>query len=109
MVSSSPPSNTSPAEPTRATDGRSAPKSAAEGVVSASRPDPHPTSDGRTIVGGLHIVAPGRGTTPTARSWCACGRDLYAVGHRRTLDLIADHAHHRDVCPHHNQEGRAAA
>ncbi|MGW5677564.1 hypothetical protein ACWEV4_21185 [Streptomyces sp. NPDC003860] len=104
------PTSTSPAEPTRSVDGLSAPKGAAEGVVSAVRPDPRPTGDGRTVVGGLHIVAPGRGTSPTARSWCSCGRDLYAAGHRRVLDLITDHAHHRDACPHHHpQEGRAAA
>ncbi|MEU5978827.1 hypothetical protein [Streptomyces sp. NPDC047315] len=105
------PGCTGPAEPTGTPDGRSAPEGRRpKGVLSACRPDRHATSDGRRIVGGLHIVAPGRGTTPTARSWCACGRDLYAVGHRRVLALIADHAHHRDVCPHHRtQEGRAAA
>ncbi|AZK94848.1 MULTISPECIES: hypothetical protein [Streptomyces] len=98
-----------PAEPAPASEGRSAPKGVAEGVPSALLPDPHPATDGRRIVGGLRVTAP-RGTDPTATSWCACGRDRSAIGHRRVLALIDDHTHHRTVCPHqHPQEGRAAA
>ncbi|MFF8591979.1 hypothetical protein ACF061_11110 [Streptomyces sp. NPDC015220] len=47
---------------------------------------------------------------PTATSWCACGWDRSAVGHRRVLALITDHTAHRDACPLRNpKEGRAAA
>ncbi len=104
------PSKPGPAEPTDAPTGRSAPKNAArKGVRSALRPEPH-RPDGRQPTAWLHITAPGRGTTPTARSWCACGRDRYAAGHRRVLALIADHTAHREVCPLRNpQERRAAA
>ncbi|MFH7337817.1 hypothetical protein [Streptomyces sp. KHY 26] len=85
------------------------PTGAAEGVVTAVRPDPR-RPDGRRPVAWLHIVTPGRGTTPTARSWCACGHDRFASGQRRVLALIADHTAHRDACPlRTNQEGRTAA
>lgn len=84
-----------------------APKDAAEGVPSALRPDAW--DDGRRPVAWLHITAPGRGITPSVRSWCACGRDLFAAGQRRAIALIADHAAHRDVCPSRDQEGRDAA
>ncbi|WP_432134261.1 hypothetical protein [Streptomyces sp. bgisy154] len=85
------------------------PKVAArKGVRTALRPDPHQSAD-RHPVAWLHISAP-RGATPTATSWCACGRDRSAVGHTRVLALIADHTAHRDTCPLRNhQEGRAAA
>ncbi|MEU7601497.1 hypothetical protein AB0B78_05085 [Streptomyces sp. NPDC040724] len=97
------------AEPTPTPDGSSAPKVVAEGVPSALRPDPH-GDDGRRPVAWLHINAPGRGVTPSVRSWCACGRNLFAAGQRRALALIADHAAHRDACPHITpQEGRKAA
>ncbi|MFF8430897.1 hypothetical protein ACF07Y_38335 [Streptomyces sp. NPDC016566] len=57
----------------------------------------------------LHISAP-RGATPTATSTCRCGRDRSAIGHRKVLDLIADHAAHRDECPlRTTQERRNAA
>ncbi|MET9568834.1 hypothetical protein ABZY34_06805 [Streptomyces virginiae] len=57
----------------------------------------------------LHINAPGRGVTPSARSWCQCGRDLFVAGQARALALIADHAQHRDLCPLLvRQEGKAA-
>ncbi|MGW1888356.1 hypothetical protein [Streptomyces sp. NPDC001970] len=56
----------------------------------------------------LHIRAP-RGATPTATSWCACGRDRSAVGHRKVLALIHDHTSHRDLCPLHITEGRNVA
>ncbi|MFF0034508.1 hypothetical protein ACFYS7_41720 [Streptomyces avermitilis] len=57
----------------------------------------------------LRIAAP-RGATPTATSKCLCGWDRSAVGHRKVLALIDDHAAHRDTCPLRSfQEGRAAA
>ncbi len=97
-----------PAIAAGATEGRSAPKSAAEGVLSALRPNPHQGA-GRRPVAWLRIYAPGR-ATPTARSWCACGRDRFAAGHKRAAALIEDHAAHRALCPLRNpQEGRAAA
>ncbi|WP_167347276.1 hypothetical protein [Streptomyces xanthophaeus] len=48
--------------------------------------------------------------TPSVRSWCVCGRDLFAAGQARALALIADHQWHRDVCPQltHAQERKAA-
>ncbi|MFD4864590.1 hypothetical protein [Streptomyces sp. NPDC058412] len=98
-----------PAEPTPTPDGGSAPKVVAEGVPSSVRPDLH-ADDGRRPVAWLHIGAPGRGITPSARSWCQCGRDLFAAGQARALALIDDHKQHRDVCPHITpaQEGKAA-
>lgn len=99
---------TRPAEPAPAPDGRSAPKVVAEGVPSSVRPDPH-ADDGRQPVAWLHIVAPGRGVTPSVRSWCACGRDLFAAGQTRALALIDDHVQHRTLCPLLGpQEGKAA-
>ncbi|MET7692083.1 hypothetical protein ABZT06_29575 [Streptomyces sp. NPDC005483] len=84
------------------------PKSAAEGVRTALGTDPH-GDDGRRPIAWLNIRAPGRGTIPTATSWCACGRDRSAVGIRRVHALIADHDSHRATCPLRNsQEGRAA-
>ncbi|WP_234321333.1 hypothetical protein [Streptomyces katrae] len=97
------------AEPAPTPDGSSAPKVVAEGVPSALRSDPR-WDDGRRPVAWLHINAPGRGVTPSVRSWCACGRDLFAAGQWRALALIADHEHHRAVCSHITpQEGRKAA
>lgn len=86
-----------------------APKGIAEGVPSAVGPGPR-QGDGRTPVGWLTIRTP-RGAVPTATSWCACGRDLFAAGHRKVLALAADHTNHRDTCPLRttSQEGRAAA
>jgi hypothetical protein len=87
------------------------PKGAArKGVRTAVVSDPHPyPDDGRRPVAWLHIVAP-RGGVPTATSWCACGRDRSAVGHRRVLALITEHNDHREHCPlRSSQEGRAAA
>ncbi|MCX4541914.1 hypothetical protein [Streptomyces sp. NBC_01565] len=104
------PTGTSHANPAPAQDGSSAPKVVArQGVPSALRPDPH-ADDGRRPVAWLHITAPGRGISPSVRSWCACGRDLFAAGQARALALIADHVRHRDVCPHITpvQEGKAA-
>lgn len=88
----------SPAEPAPTPDGSGALKVVAEGVPSSIRPDPL-ADDGRRPVAWLHIVAPGRGVTPSARSWCRCGRDLFAAGQTRALALIADHKQHRTVCP----------
>lgn len=94
--------------PLSATVGAS--KDVAVGVLSSVRPDPHPTPDGRRPIAWLTIRAPGRGATPTAASWCACGRDRSAIGHGRVLALITDHTEHRDLCPlRWDQEGRAAA
>ncbi|MHC0432008.1 hypothetical protein ACX6XY_17745 [Streptomyces sp. O3] len=85
------------------------PKSVAEGVHAACRPNP-PRGDGRHPVAWLHATAPGYGTTPTATSRCACGRDRSAVGRHRVLALITDHTAHRDACPLRTaQEGRNAA
>ncbi|MER6911135.1 hypothetical protein ABT354_05605 [Streptomyces sp. NPDC000594] len=98
-----------PAEPAPTRAGGGAPKVAArQGVPSAVRPDPRP-ADGRWIVATLHIVAPGRGTIPTATSRCACGRDRSAVGQRRVLELIADHTTHRTACPLRADDRSAAA
>ncbi|MDG5807479.1 hypothetical protein P9869_33410 [Streptomyces ossamyceticus] len=85
------------------------PKGAArQGAPAAVRPD-RQTGDGRYPVAWLHIVAP-RGAVPTATSKCLCGWDRSAVGHRKVLALIDDHAAHRDTCPlRSSQEGWAAA
>ncbi|MFF3840777.1 hypothetical protein [Streptomyces sp. NPDC001930] len=56
----------------------------------------------------LHITLPDRKTIPTATSRCQCGRDLFTVGHRKVLALVADHTAHRDLCPLLT-EGREAA
>ncbi|MET9695599.1 hypothetical protein ABZY31_01535 [Streptomyces sp. NPDC006529] len=96
------------AEPAPTPDGSGAPKVVAEGVLSSLRPDPH-GDDGRRPIAWLHISAPGRGTTPTVRSWCSCGRDLFAAGQSRALALITDHVHHRALCTLRvPQEGKAA-
>ncbi|WP_405942069.1 hypothetical protein [Streptomyces sp. NBC_00207] len=87
-----------PAEPAPALDGSSAPKGVAEGVPSSVRPDPH-ADDGRRPIAWLHIVAPpSYGASPSVRSWCSCGRDLFAAGRARALALITDHAEHRTAC-----------
>ncbi|MFF8645016.1 hypothetical protein [Streptomyces sp. NPDC015345] len=84
----------------------------AEGVLSALPPNPPPPAacgDGRYPVAWLRITAP-YGATPTATSVCLCGRDRSAVGRRKVLALITDHAAHRDACPLRTpQEGRNAA
>ncbi|WP_404959172.1 hypothetical protein [Streptomyces sp. 147326] len=102
------PTGLSPAEPAPAREGGSALKVVAEGVPSFVRPDPR-GDDGRRPVAWLHIVAPGRGVTPSVRSWCQCGRDLFAAGQARALALINDHVQHRTLCPLLvSQEGMAA-
>jgi hypothetical protein len=97
------------AEPAAARTAVGEPKGAArKGVRTALRSDPQ-QGDGRYPVAWLTIWAP-YGATPTATSKCLCGRDRSAVGHRRVLALIADHADHRTACPLRTpQEGRAAA
>ncbi|GHG12477.1 hypothetical protein [Streptomyces hydrogenans] len=58
------------------------------------------TSTGQPqIVALLRISAPGRDTTPSARSWCSCGRNLAAFGQRKVTALIEDHTRHRTACP----------
>ncbi|MFD3922517.1 hypothetical protein [Streptomyces sp. NPDC058595] len=88
-----------------------APRGVAEGVPTAVLPDQQ-QGDGRTPIGWLTIRVPRKGT-PTATSWCACGRDLFASGHAKVLALSEDHTAHRDTCPLHTgttiSEGRAAA
>ncbi|MFE9385850.1 hypothetical protein ACFYMO_21910 [Streptomyces sp. NPDC007025] len=100
----------STAEPAAAPGGRGAPKNAArQGALSALRPDPH-LSNMRHPVAWLTITAPGRGAIPTGTSWCACGRDRSAVGHRQVAALAEAHAAHRTTCPlRAPQEGRTAA
>ncbi|WP_272261584.1 hypothetical protein [Streptomyces xanthophaeus] len=98
----------SSAEPAVAPDGSSALKVVAEGVPSSVRPDPH-SDDGRRPVAWLHIVAPpAYGASPSVRSWCSCGHDIFAAGRARTLALIADHAQHRTSCPRLTQRREAA-
>lgn len=81
---------------------------ARQGVPSALRPESQ-YDDGRRPIAWLHIAAP-RGAVPTATSKCLCGRDRSAIGHRKVLALIDDHAAHRDTCPLRTlQEGRNAA
>ncbi|MEW2149851.1 hypothetical protein AB0909_11435 [Streptomyces albidoflavus] len=112
LKSPSTPTGPHPAEPAPASAARAAAKYAAEGVRSAPRPDPRPT-DQRHPVAWLTITAPPNRTTPTARSQCACGRDLFAAGQQRALALIADHEQHRTTCPLINpaapSTGRTAA
>ncbi|WP_327235965.1 hypothetical protein OG349_20435 [Streptomyces sp. NBC_01317] len=79
--------------------GAGAPKVVAEGVPTSVPPAPRHAAPLR-VVGELTIRAPYR-ATPTARSWCACGRDLTATGQADVLALVEDHAAHRDACPHH--------
>ncbi|MFJ5708906.1 hypothetical protein [Streptomyces sp. NPDC093105] len=93
------------ARPPRPSPAVGAKKVVAEGVRSGL--DPHPPT-GPRILAQLHICAPGRGATPSARSWCSCGRDLNAFGHRKTTALIADHDRHRTNCPLLTQGKEAA-
>ncbi|MCP3754944.1 hypothetical protein [Streptomyces sp. TBY4] len=103
------PTGTSPAKPAPARDGRSAPKVVAEGVPSSVRRDPH-ADDVRRPVAWLHIVAPpSYGASPSVRSWCSCGRDIFTAGRARALALIADHEQHRTTCPRLTQRRDAAA
>ncbi|MFG2861565.1 hypothetical protein [Streptomyces sioyaensis] len=90
--------HTDPAKPTATPPDSGAPKVAAEGVLSAVRPDPQ-QGDGRDPIAWLHITAPGRGVIPTATSICECGRNSSAVGQRKVLALIEKHTAHRGECP----------
>ncbi|MFJ3826589.1 hypothetical protein ACIPWI_01360 [Streptomyces sp. NPDC090046] len=102
------PEHTSSAEPAPTLDGRGAPRVVAEGVPLSVRPDP-PVDDGRRPVAWLHIVAPpSYGASPSVRSWCSCGRDMFAAGRARALALIEDHAQHRTVCSRLTQRREAA-
>ncbi|MCX5305063.1 hypothetical protein OG304_16565 [Streptomyces sp. NBC_00160] len=97
-----------PAEPAPAMHGGGALKVVAEGVLSAVRPDLN-WDDGRRPVAWLHIVAPpSYGASPSVRSWCSCGRDMFAAGRARALALIADHEQHRTVCSRLIQRREAA-
>ncbi|WP_405811531.1 hypothetical protein OG524_21640 [Streptomyces sp. NBC_01520] len=94
------------AEPAPTSAGGGAPKGVAEGVPTAVRPDQQ-AGDGRYPVAWLTISAP-RGAVPTATSVCACGRNLFAAGHRKALALVEDHTRHRDLCSlRTHQEGAA--
>ncbi|MBA0054036.1 hypothetical protein E0L36_25245 [Streptomyces sp. AJS327] len=99
MKSHPTPNHPTAAHSAPATAEPKAPKNAARRAPSSAlRSEPHP-SDGRYPVAWLHITAPGRGATPTARSWCACGRDRFTTGHRRVTALTEDHHAHRGACP----------
>ncbi|MGW6403453.1 hypothetical protein [Streptomyces sp. NPDC055134] len=37
--------------------------------------------------------------TPSAHSWCSCGRERQAIGRAAVLSLVAAHNEHRDTCP----------
>ena len=100
-------------------DARQAPPPAAvgakdaarQGVPSVVRPDP-PADDGRRPTAELHIVAPPDWrVTPSARSWCSCGRERSAIGRAAVLRLVADHTEHRNNCPrlNRNKEGGKTA
>lgn len=99
---------TGPAKTAPARGGRSAPRVVAEGVPSSVRPDLH-GGDGRRPVAWIHIVAPpSYGASPSVRSWCSCGRDIFTAGRARALALIADHEQHRTTCPRLMQRREAA-
>ncbi|MFI5548831.1 hypothetical protein [Streptomyces sp. NPDC051738] len=89
------------------------PKDDAEGVLS-SLPCTVLTEDDTTapavprVVGALEIRTPYR-RTPSARSWCSCGRDHTVRGADAVRELIDAHAYHRTVCPLHNLPERRAA
>ncbi|MEU0063162.1 hypothetical protein ABZ085_07550 [Streptomyces albidoflavus] len=112
LKSLSTPTGPNSAEPARALTARAAAKGAAGGVRSAHRPEPRPTEQRRPVA-WLTITAPPNRTTPTVRSQCACGRDLFAAGQQRALALITDHEQHRATCPFINpaapSTGRTAA
>ncbi|MGW4752881.1 hypothetical protein [Streptomyces chartreusis] len=89
------------------------PKDDAEGVLS-SLPCTALTEHGANtpptprVVGALEIRVPYRGT-PTARSWCSCGRDRTVSGADAVRELIDAHAYHRTVCHLHNLPERRTA
>ncbi|MFH8737846.1 hypothetical protein [Streptomyces sp. NPDC017964] len=121
----SPGSPSSPGLPHQATTGRERaakapaalslvrPKGDAEGVLSALPFTVLTEHDANTpstpwIVGSLDIKAPYR-RTPTARSTCACGRDITARGPAEIRALTEAHAYHRTVCALHNLPERRNA
>ncbi|MFD4631695.1 hypothetical protein ACFVYR_14360 [Streptomyces sp. NPDC058284] len=89
------------------------PKDDAEGVLSTlpctalAEDDADAPADPQ-IVGYLEIRAPHK-RPPTARSTCACGRDIAARGVADVHALIDSHAYHRTVCPLHDQPERRNA
>ncbi len=88
-------------------DGRQAVLSA---LPTAQQPPRPATGETRSPVAWLTVRMPAKHATPTAASWCACGREARAAGHAKVLALIEDHTAHRDLCPlRTNTEGRAAA
>ncbi|GAA1288139.1 hypothetical protein GCM10009579_59460 [Streptomyces javensis] len=100
-----------PAEPGLAPDGRGAPRNVGRKAVPSALRSDQQQGDGRYPAAWLHITAPpDHRATPTAHSWCACGRDRSAIGRRRVLALIADHEAHKPACPlRSSQEGRTTA
>ncbi|WNI16232.1 hypothetical protein [Actinacidiphila sp. ITFR-21] len=99
-----------PAQPARATAGRSTPKTAArQGAPSAVRPDSHTGREPRVIAWLRIIGAPGRGEPPRAISRCRCGRHLTATGQADVIALVQDHAHHRTLCTLHTATERKQA
>ncbi|MGW6138978.1 hypothetical protein [Streptomyces sp. NPDC055140] len=74
-------------------------KGVAEGVPIAVRPGLR-TNDGYRPRAVLHVVAPPDWrVTPSAHSWCSCGRERTAIGRAAVLSLVAAHSEHRDTCP----------
>lgn len=93
------PNQPSPAAPASSPAAGGGPKVAAEGVLSALRPDPPPDC-GRTPIAWLTVSAPTSWRrAAVARSWCACGHDRKATGKADVLHLIDAHTAHPDVCP----------
>ncbi|SEC16321.1 hypothetical protein SAMN05428945_2200 [Streptomyces sp. 2224.1] len=105
----------SSAEPARTPAGSGAPKVAAEGVLSALRPNPHIASerDEERVFFGLHIVAPPDWRAPTsATAACPCGYQDNARGRTAILRLVEDYMNHKETnCPHYTgvTERRKAA
>lgn len=103
------PNQPSPATPASRSAAGGAPKVAAEGVLSALRPDP-PPGDGRTPAACLHVSAPTSWRrVAVARSWCACGHDRKATGKAAVLRLIDAHTAHRHSCPLRTRDQRRNA
>ncbi|MEU7638767.1 hypothetical protein AB0C11_22130 [Streptomyces sp. NPDC039016] len=105
-----------PAEPAPARSSSGAPKVAArKGVLSALRPNPHPTTHRppEQLLFGLYIIAPPQWNAVTrATAICRCGTyDREARGRAAVLRLVEDWDHHRTTtCPLlAPQEGRATA
>ncbi|MFF0484110.1 hypothetical protein [Streptomyces sp. NPDC004435] len=84
------------ARPPRPAPAVGAEKVVAEGVRSGSDPR---QATGPRILAMLHIGAADRNASPTAHSWCSCGRDLKVFGHQQVARLADDHTRHRSQCP----------